>query len=86
MSDANEVISQTAAGQLKSIIERLERLNEDRAALASDFKEVMNEAAGQGFEKKAIRAVLKFRAEDKAKRQELDAIVDLYLTSIGELV
>lgn len=74
----------TANGQLRSIVERLERLNEDKAAIVTDFKEVMNEAASAGFDKKAIRAVLKFRAEDRAKRQELEAIVDLYLASVGE--
>ncbi len=82
--NSGDLITAEAQGQLRSFVERLERLNEDKAAIAADYKEVMNELAGQGYDKKAVRAVIKYRAEDKAKRQELEAIVDLYLTSVGE--
>lgn len=82
--NSGDLITAAAQGQLRSFVERLERLNEDRAAIAADYKEVMSELAGQGYDKKAVRAVIKYRAEDKAKRQELEAIVDLYLTSVGE--
>jgi uncharacterized protein (UPF0335 family) len=87
MSDAavaNDVLSGHAQGQLKTIIERIERLEEDKAAVAADLKEVYAEAKGNGFDTKIIRKVVRIRKQDKAKVQEEEAILDLYLTAIGE--
>lgn len=82
--DSNpDVMNTQAQSRIKSFVERLERLIEDREAIGGDIKEVFAELAGEGFDKKAVRAVLKYRKEDKAKRQELDALVDLYLCAIG---
>lgn len=80
-----DVLTAAAQGRLRTIVERLERLDDDRAAVIADMKEVFAEAKGEGYDVKALRAVLKYRREDKAKRQEFDAIVDLYLVSIGEV-
>lgn len=80
-----DVMTAAAQGRLRTIIERLERLAEDRKVVREDIKEVFAEAKGDGYSQKAIRAVLKYRAEDKAKRAELDAITDLYLSAIGEI-
>lgn len=74
-----------AQGRLRSIIERVERLEEDKAAIAGDIKEVMAEAKGEGFDTKILRKVVRLRKMDKAKRQEEEAILDLYLSAIGEL-
>lgn len=83
-SDAHpDVLNAQAQSRIKSFVERLERLIEDRDAIGGDIKKVFAELAGEGFDKKAVRAVLKYRKEDKAKRQELDALVDLYLCAIG---
>ena len=80
-----DVLNATAQTRLKTIIERVERLEEDRAAVVNDIKEVFAEAKGEGFDVKALRAVIRLRKMDKAKRQELEAIMDLYLSAIGGL-
>ena len=74
-----------AGERLKSFIERIERLEEDKAAIAGDIKEVMAEAKGEGFDTKILRKVVRLRKQDKAKRQEEEAILDLYLSAIGEI-
>ena len=80
-----DVLNSTAQGQLKSVIERIERLEEDKAAISADLKEVYLEAKGNGFDVKIIRKVIRLRKQDTAKRQEEDALVDLYLSAIGGL-
>ena len=80
-----EVLNSAAQSQLKTIIERIERLEEDKAAVANDLKEVYLEAKGNGFDTKILRKVVRLRKQDKAKRQEEDALVDLYLSAIGGL-
>jgi uncharacterized protein (UPF0335 family) len=70
--------------RLKSFLERIERLREDKAVVHADEKDVFSEAKGEGFDTKALRAVLKIRSQDRAKRQEHEAIVALYLDAIGE--
>lgn len=80
-----DVMTATAQGRLKTIIERVERLEEDKAAIAGDIKEIMAEAKGEGFDVKIIRKVIRLRKQDKAKRQEEEAILDLYLSAIGEI-
>ncbi len=80
-----DVLNATAQSQLKSIIERIERLEEDKAAVANDLKEVYAEAKGNGFDTKVLRKVVRLRKQDKAKRQEEEALIDLYLSAIGGL-
>ena len=80
-----DVLTATAQGRLKSLIERIERLEEDKAAVMFDLKEVYAEAKGEGFDSKIIRKVVRLRKQDKAKRQEEEALVDLYLSAIGGL-
>jgi uncharacterized protein (UPF0335 family) len=72
-----------AGDQLESIIQRIERLEEEKAALAGDIREVFAEAKGNGFDTKILRQVLKLRKMDKADRQEQDAILELYLNALG---
>ncbi len=72
-----------AKGQLKSLVERIERLEEARAALAADIREVYSEAKGQGFDTKIMRQVVRLRKLDRADRQEAEAILDLYLSALG---
>ena len=79
-----EVLNSTAQSQLKAIIERIERLEEDKAAVANDLKEVFAEAKGNGFDTKTLRKVVRWRKQDRAKRQEEEALMDLYLSAIGE--
>jgi uncharacterized protein (UPF0335 family) len=72
-----------AAGQLRSLIERIERLEEEKAALTSDIREVYSEAKGTGFDTKIMRQVVRLRKLDKADRQEAEAVLDLYLSALG---
>ena len=72
-----------AAGQLRSLIERIERLEEEKAALTSDIREVYAEAKGTGFDTKIMRQVVRMRKLDKADRQEMEAVLDLYMSALG---
>ena len=80
-----DMLTSAAQGRLKSIIERVERLEEDKAAVATDIKEVLSEAKSEGYDTKIIRQVVRLRRIDKAKRQEAEAILDLYLSALGEI-
>ncbi len=72
-----------ASGQLKSLIERIERLEEERKAIADDIRDVFAEAKGQGFDTKIMRQVIRLRKKDTAERQEEEALLDLYLHALG---
>lgn len=72
-----------AKEQLRSLIERVERLEEERAALVADIREVYSEAKGHGFDTKIMRHVVRLRKLDRADRQEQEAILDLYLSALG---
>ena len=80
-----DTLSATAQGQLKAIVERIERLEEDKAAVMGDLKEVYAEAKGNGYDVKILRKVIRLRKQDRAKRMEEEAVLDLYLSAIGEI-
>jgi len=85
-SDASahpDVLNQTAQGQLRSIIERVERLDMEIAEVQEQKKEVFAEAKGNGFDVPIIREVIRRRKMDPAKRMEKEAMVDLYEVSTG---
>ncbi len=75
--------SSVAADQLKSFIERIERLEEEKAGLAGDIKDVYAEAKGTGFDTKALRKIISLRKKDHAERQEEEAILELYMQALG---
>ncbi len=72
-----------AEGQLKSIVQRIERLEEEKKALAGDIKEVYAEAKSQGFDTKVLRKVIALRKRDASEKAEEDALIDLYLGALG---
>lgn len=80
-----DVLNHSAQGQLKSIIERIERLEVEKAEIAEQIKEVYHEAKGNGFDVAVLRKVVAIRKKDRAKRLEEEAIMDLYLSAIGEI-
>jgi len=80
-----DVLTATAQGRLKSFVERVERLEEDKAAVSADMKGVFDEAKGEGFDVKILRKVIRLRKQDKAKRDEEEALIDLYLQAVGGL-
>jgi uncharacterized protein (UPF0335 family) len=84
MADEITETSQTvAAGQLRALIERIERLEEEKKTIADDIKDVYAEAKGTGFDTKAIRALVRLRKQDQAERQEEETILDLYKAALG---
>jgi uncharacterized protein (UPF0335 family) len=85
VASAVDSLSVTAQGKLKSLVERIERLEEDRASVAADLKEVYAEAKGDGFDTKVLRKVIRLRKADTAKRQEEEALIELYVSAIGGL-
>ena len=72
-----------AADQLKAIVERIERLEEEKAALGSDIRDVYAEAKGNGFDVKVLRKIVALRRKDHAERQEEESILELYLQALG---
>ena len=72
-----------AKDQLKSIIERVERLEEDKKAISDDIKDVYGEAKGNGYDVKALRAIVRYRKEDAQDRAEREAIFETYLNALG---
>ena len=74
-----------AADQLRAIVERIERLEEEKKALADDIREVYAEAKGSGFDTKIIRKVIGLRKRDRAELDEEETILDLYLRALGML-
>ena len=80
-----DILNQAAQGQLKSIIERIERLEQEKTEIAEQIKEVFAEAKGNGFDVKVLRKVVRIRKQDRAKRLEEEAILDLYLSALGEV-
>jgi uncharacterized protein (UPF0335 family) len=82
-SAAVEVLSNSAGLRIKSIIERVERLDAEKDAILADIKEVYAEAKGEGFDTKILRKVVRLRKMDAGKRQEEEALLDLYLSALA---
>ncbi len=72
-----------AADRLRQFIERVERLEEEKAALASDVREVYAEAKAVGFDPKIMRQIVKLRKMDSADQQEMEALIDTYKHALG---
>jgi uncharacterized protein (UPF0335 family) len=74
-----------AGERLKSLIERIERLEEEKRALAADIKEVYSEAKGAGFDIKTMREIIKIRRMDEDDLDEREALLDTYMRALGML-
>ena len=85
MNDESVSATTVAAGQLKAIVERIERLEEEKSALGADIKEVYAEAKANGFDTKILRKVIALRKKDTVEREEEQAMIDLYLNALGML-
>ncbi len=72
-----------AADRLKSFIERIERLEEEKAGLSGDIREVYAEAKSSGFDTKVMRQIVRLRKMDAADRKEQEALLDLYKRAVG---
>ena len=83
---ANEApATRFAKDQLKAIIERIERLEEEKKAIADDIRDVYAEAKGNGFDVKSLRVVVRLRKQDVNERKEQEAILETYLHALGML-
>ena len=72
-----------AQDQLRAFIERIERLEEEKAAIAGDIKEVYAEAKGNGFDTKVLRKIVSIRKKDQSERMEQEALLELYMSALG---
>jgi uncharacterized protein (UPF0335 family) len=72
-------------GQLKALVERIERVGEEIKALQDDQKDIYAEAKSHGFDTKALRHIIRLRAEDPNKRAEREAILETYMQALGML-
>jgi uncharacterized protein (UPF0335 family) len=76
-------MSEPHTDQLRLLIERIERLNEEKKGISDDIRDVYSEAKAHGYDTKIIRAVIRLRAMAEHDRQEYQAILDTYMTALG---
>ncbi len=74
-----------AKDQLKAIIERIERLEEEKKTISDDIRDVYAEAKGNGFDVKALRTIVRLRKQDANERQEQETILETYMQALGML-
>jgi len=74
-----------AKDQLKSIIERIERLEEEKKTISDDIRDVYAESKGNGFDVKALRTIIRLRKQDPNERQEQETILETYMLALGML-
>jgi uncharacterized protein (UPF0335 family) len=79
-------IQGTTRDQLRAFVERIERLEEEKAAIAADIREVYAEAKSMGFDAKTLRTVVRLRKQDATERQEQEAILATYMVALGMVV
>lgn len=78
--------AKTAQDQLRAFVERIERMEEEKKAIADDIKEIYTEAKGNGFDTKALRQIVRERKQDASERMEFESILDLYRAALGMAV
>lgn len=78
-----EAAQTVAVGQLRSFIERIERLSEEKKTIGDDIKEVYAELKGSGFDSKAVRTIIRLRKKEEHERQEEEAMIQLYMDALG---
>ena len=69
--------------QLRSFVDRIERLEEEKQTISDDIKDVYAEAKGNGFDVKILRRVISIRKMDRSEREEMEAMLELYLAALG---
>lgn len=85
MTKGHNRVGGVSTDQLRSIVERVERLEEEKAGIAADIRDVFAEAKGNGFDVPTIRKILKIRKQDESEREEAENILDTYLNALGML-
>ncbi|MEK7265793.1 MAG: DUF2312 domain-containing protein [Pseudomonadota bacterium] len=84
MSTAAPGATTVAAERLRTFLERVERLEEEKTTISGDIKEIFAEAKGEGYDTKTLRKIIRLRKMDRAQREEEEALLDLYLSALGE--
>ncbi|KAF0170798.1 MAG: DUF2312 domain-containing protein [Hyphomonadaceae bacterium] len=82
---APQTLTQSAQERLRQLIARIEKLEEEKAVVAADIKEVYGEAKSTGFDTKVMRKVIALRKQDRNERAEQEMVMDLYLAALGEI-
>lgn len=82
-SDSSTATDNVAADELRQFIERVERMNEEKAAISADITEIWAEAKGRGYDVKVMKLIVKMRKMDANERAEQDAILQLYMSNLG---
>jgi uncharacterized protein (UPF0335 family) len=85
MAEEEGSATRFAKDQLKAVIERIERLEEEKSAISSDIKDVYSEAKSNGFDVKALRTIVRLRKQDPNERQEQETILETYMEALGML-
>ena len=85
MSDETVSTTSVAAGQLKSVVERIERLEEEKKEVAEQIKEGYADAKANGFDAKTLRKIVALRKKPTEEREEEEALLDLYMSALGML-
>ncbi len=80
-----EPATRFAKDQLKAIIERIERLEEEKKTISEDIRDVFAEAKGNGYDVKALRTIVRMRKQDANERQEQETILETYMQALGML-
>ncbi len=80
---ADTAKSGVAAKELKQFVERVERLEEEKKAIADDVRDVYAEMKGRGFDIKAVRQIIRLRKQDHSERKEMEAILELYMSALN---
>jgi uncharacterized protein (UPF0335 family) len=83
MSDTISDVGENARAQLRSFVERIERMNEEAKTIADDIKDIYSEAKSNGYDTKVLRKVVAIRKQDANDRAEQEAILDTYLAALG---
>jgi uncharacterized protein (UPF0335 family) len=81
--EATQASGLIAREQLKAFVERIERLEEEKKAIADDIKDVFAEAKANGYDTKALRTIIRMRKQDTDERREQEAILELYMQALG---
>jgi uncharacterized protein (UPF0335 family) len=85
VQDDQQTAHRFAKDQLKAFVERVEKLEEEKKAIADDIRDVYAEAKGNGFDTKALRSVVRLRKQDVNERKEQEAILETYMHALGML-
>lgn len=83
MDGSTDSVTEATSARLRSFIERLERLEEEKKEVAEQLKEVFAEAKGEGFDTSAMRKILRLRKQDPDDRAEEEAVLELYMSALG---